>query len=51
MSCNLIIQYNPLLPNLKNILRKHLPILCSDREMLKIFPENSIKITYKRKKN
>ena len=51
MSCNLITQYNPLLPNLKNILRKHLPILYSDREMLNIFPENSINITYKRNKN
>ena len=51
MSCNLITQYNPLLPNLKNILRKHLPILYSDREMLNIFSENSINITYKRNKN
>ena len=51
MSCNLITQYNPLLSNLKKILRKHLPILYSDREMLNIFPENSINITYKRNKN
>ena len=51
MSCNLIAQYNSLLPNLKNILRKRSPILYSDREMLNIFPENSINITYKRNKN
>ena len=38
ISCSLITQYNPLLPNLKNILRKHLPILYSEREMLNIFP-------------
>ena len=51
MSYNLITQYNPLLPNLKIILRKHLPILYSDREMLNIFLENSINITYNRNKN
>ena len=51
MSCNLITQYNPLLPNLKNILRKHLPTLYSDRDILNIFLKNSININYERNKN
>ena len=36
-SCNLITQYNLLLPNLKTIIRKHLPILYSNQQMLNIF--------------
>ena len=36
-SCNLITQYNPLLPNLKTIIRKHLPILYSNQQILDIF--------------
>ena len=50
-SCNLIIQYNPLLPNLKTIIRNHLPILYSNQQMLDIFPQNTISVTYKRNKN
>ena len=37
-SCNLITQYNPLLPNLKTIIRNHLPILYSNQQVLDIFP-------------
>ena len=36
-SCSLITQYNPLLPNIKTILKKHLPVLHSNQNMLKIF--------------
>ena len=38
-SCNLIIPYNPLLPNIKPTLKKYLPMLHSSHEMLQIFPE------------
>ena len=50
-SCNLITQYNSLLPNLKTIIRKHLPILYSNQQMLDIFPHNTTSVTYKRNKN
>ena len=43
--------YNPLLPNLKTIIRNHLPILYSNQQMLDIFPQNTISVTYKRNKN
>ena len=36
-SCNLITQYNPLLPNIKTIIKKHLPVLQSSYEMLQFF--------------
>ena len=41
-SCNLITQYNPLLPYFKTIIRKHLPILYSNQQ---------ISVTDKRNKN
>ena len=41
-------QYNPLLPNLKTIIRNHLPISYSNQQMLDIFPHNIISVTYKR---
>ena len=44
-------QYNPLLSNLKTIIRNHLPILYSNQQMLDIFPHNIISVTYKRNKN
>ena len=50
-SCNLIMQYNPLLPNIKTIIKKHLPVLHSNQNMLEIFPRNTINVTYKRGKN
>ena len=50
-SCNLITQYNPLLPYLKTIIRKHLPILYSNQQMLGNFPHNTISVTYKKNKN
>ena len=33
-SCNLITQYNPLVPNIKTIIKKHLPVLHSSDEMV-----------------
>ena len=50
-SCNLITQYNPLLPNLKTIIRNHLPVLYSNQQVLDIFPQNTRSVTYKRNKN
>ena len=40
-SCNLITQYNPLLSNLKNIIRNHLPFLNINHQMLDSFPQVS----------
>ena len=50
-SCNLITQYNLLLPNIKTIIKKHLPVLHSNHNMLKNFPSNTINVTYKIRKN
>ena len=50
-SCNLIIQYNLLLPNIKTIIKKHLPALHSNHEMLQFFPEKNVNITYRINKN
>ena len=36
-SYNLITQYNPLLPSIKTIIKKHLPVLHSSYEMLQFF--------------
>ena len=47
-TCNLITQYNPMLPNIKTIFKKYLPVLHSNQEMLRIFSEN-INVTYKKK--
>ena len=47
----LIMQYNPLLPNIKTIAKQHLPVLHSNQNMLKNFPSNTINVTYKRGKN
>ena len=33
-SCNLITQYSPLVPNIKTIIKKHLPALHSSHEIL-----------------
>ena len=44
-SCDLIAQYNPLLNNLKTIIRNHLPILYSNQQMLDTFPHNTISVT------
>ena len=38
-------------PNIKIIIKKHLPVLHSNQNMLKIFPSNTINVTYKRGKN
>ena len=34
--------YNPMLPNMRSLIKKHLPILHSDTNLKNIFPENSI---------
>ena len=49
--CNLITQYNPLLPKIKTIIKKHLPVLHSSYKMLQIFSENTVNVTYRRNKN
>ena len=50
-SCNLITQYNPLLPYIKTIIKKHLPVLHSSHEMLQMFLENTVTVTHRRNKN
>ena len=50
-SCNLITQYNPLLPNIKTIVKKHLLVLHISHEMLQIFSENTVNVTYRQNKN
>ena len=47
----MISQYNPLLPSLKTIIRKYLPILYSNQQMLHIFWHKTISVTYKRNEN
>ena len=46
-TCNLIIQYTPILPNIKTIFNE----LHSSQEILQTFPENTVNVTYKRNKN
>ena len=48
---NLIKQYNPFLPNFKTIIRNPLPILHSNQQMLDIFSQNTISVTYIVNKN
>ena len=50
-SCKLTTQYNPLLPYIKTIIKKHLPVLHSRHEMLQIFSENTVNVSYRQKKN
>ena len=50
-SCNLITQYNPLLSNFKTIIKKHLPVLHSNQNIITNFASNTINATYKRGKN
>ena len=40
-----------MLPNLKTIIRNYLPLLCNNQQMLDIFPQNTVNVTYKRNKN
>ena len=50
-SSNLITQNNPLLPNLKAIIKKHLAILYNNLlQMFHIFPLNTVSVTSKRNK-
>ena len=50
-SYNLITKYNPLLPNITTIIKKHLPVLHSSHKILQIFPEDTANVTYRRNKN
>ena len=43
--------YNPMLPNMRSLIKKHLPVLHSDSDLEKIFPENSICAVLKRNRN
>ena len=38
-----------MLPNIKTIFKKYLSVLHSNQEMLRIFQENIINVTYKKK--
>ena len=35
-----------IIPNFEVIIKKHLPVLYSSDEMLQIFPENTVNVTY-----
>ena len=48
-SCNLITQYNTMLPNIKTIFEKYLPVLHSNQEML-LLQDITINVTYKSNK-
>ena len=48
---SLLTQYNPILPDLNGLIRKHLPLLYSEPNMKDIFPDGSVKAMYKRGKN
>ena len=43
--------YNPMLPNMRSLIKKHLPVLHSDSGLKNIFPENSICTVFKRNRN
>ena len=47
-SFNLVMAYNPLL---QNVIKNNLPLLYSDPDMRAVFPEGSINVTYRRRKN
>ena len=40
-----------MLPNIKTTFKKYLPALYRNQEMRRIFPENTVNVTYKRNKN
>ena len=42
---------NPMLPNMRSLIKKHLPVLHSDSDLKNIFPENSICTLFKRNRN
>ena len=43
--------YNPILPNIRSLIKKHLLVLHSDSDLKDIFPENSICTVFKRNRN
>ena len=40
-----------MLPNMRSLIKKHLPALHSDSDLKNIFPENSICTVFKRNRN
>ena len=49
--CNLITQYNPMLPNIKNVFKKMFTCITQQPSNAKNFSKNTINVTYKRNKN
>ena len=43
--------YNPMLSNMRRLIKKYLPVLHSDCDLKNIFSENSICTVFKRKRN
>ena len=43
--------YNPMLPNMRSLIKKHLFVLHSDNDLKNIFPENSICTVFQRNRN
>ena len=50
-STKFITTYNPKLPNINSLVKKHLPILHTDAKMKKLFPNEAISVVYKRGHN
>ena len=46
-----VTEFNPLLKDLNRLIRNRLPLLYSDTKMKMVFPEKSIRATYKKGKN
>ena len=46
-----VTKFNPKLPNIDNLITKHLPKLHADEKIKTILPKGSISVTYKRQKN
>ena len=47
----LVVDYNPILPDIRKIIQKHVHLLRSSPELLEIFPSKSIFPAYRRTKN
>ena len=47
----LVLDYNPILPDIQNIIRKHIHLLRSSTQITEIFPAKSVFPAYRRTKN
>ena len=47
----LVLDYNPILPDIENIIKKHIHLLRSSTQITEIFPAKSVFLAYRRTKN